>query len=114
MMFAALAVFFACVSAVSAQKVGGYKDAAIDDAGVVAAAEFAVSDHSEKNEVSLEIVRIVKAERQIVAGTNYRLCVEVKVVEEGNDDTQFVQAVVYQDLKKVYKLTSWKPDACGE
>lgn len=114
MMFAALAVLFVCATAVSAQKVGGYKDAAVDDAGVIAAAEFAVSDHSEKNEVSLEIVQIVKAERQIVAGTNYRLCVEVKVVEEGNDDTQFVQAVVYQDLKKVYKLTSWKPDACSE
>lgn len=114
MMFAAFAVFFACASAVSAQKVGGYKAASVDDEAVVAAAEFAVSDHSEKNEVSLEIVRIVKAERQVVAGTNYRLCIEVKVVEEGNDDTQFVQTVVYQDLKQVYKLTSWKPDACSE
>jgi len=113
MMFAAFAVVFACVTAASAQKVGGYKSVAVDDAGGVAAAEFAVADHSEKNEVSLEVVSIQKAERQIVAGTNYRLCIEVKVVEEGNDDTQFVEVVVYQDLKKVYKLTGWKPDACG-
>lgn len=113
MMFAAFAVLFACVTAASAQKVGGYRDVATDDAGVVAAAEFAVGDHSEKNEVSLKVVSIQKAERQIVAGTNYRLCIEVKVVEEGNDDTQFVEAVVYQNLKKNYKLTSWKPDACG-
>ena len=113
-MFAAFAVFFACVTAASAQKVGGYKSIDVDDAGAVAAAEFAVSDHSEKNEVSLEVVSIQKAERQVVAGSNYRLCVEVKVVEEGNDDTQFVEVVVYQDLKKNYKLTSWKPDACGE
>jgi hypothetical protein len=114
LMCAVFAVFFACVTAVSAQKVGGYKEVAIDDAAVVAAAEFAVGDHSEKNEVSLEIVSIQKAERQVVQGANYRLCIQVKVVEEGNDDTQFVQAVVYQDLKRVYKLTSWKPDACGE
>lgn len=114
MMFAAFAVFFACASAASAQVVGGYKSIAVDDAGAVAAADFAVADHSEKNEVSLEVVSIQKAERQIVQGINFRLCVEVKVVEEGNDDTQFVEVVVYQDLKKAYKLTSWKPDACGE
>lgn len=114
MMCAVFAVFFACVTAVSAQKVGGYREAAVDDEGVVAAAEFAVGERSEKNEVSLEIVSIHKAERQVVQGTNYRLCIEVKVVEEGNDDTQFVQAVVYQDLKRVYKLSSWKPDECGE
>lgn len=113
-MFAAFAVLFVCASAVSAQKVGGYRTVSVADKDIAAAAEFAVSDHSEKNEVSLEIVLIQKAERQVVAGTNYRLCIQVKVVEEGNDDTQFVQAVVYRDLKKKYKLTSWKPDACGD
>lgn len=114
MMFAAAAVLFLCANAVSAQRVGGYKTASVSARNVVAAAEFAVSDHSEKNEVSLEIVSIEKAETQVVAGTNYRLCIQVKVVEEGNDDTQFVEAVVYQNLKRKYKLTSWKPDACGE
>ncbi len=113
LMCAAFAVIFGCAATGNAQMVGGYKAAPVDDAGVVAAAEFAVMDHSEKNEVSLEIVSIQKAERQVVQGMNYRLCVEVKVVEEGNDETQFVLVGVYQDLKRNYKLTKWEPDACG-
>ena len=116
MLFAALAVFFGCATANFAQvkppMVGGYKVVSVDDAAVKAAAEFAVSDHSQKNEVSLEVVSISKAERQIVQGTNYRMCIEVKVIEEGNDDTQFVLATVYQSLKKAYTLKSWKADGC--
>lgn len=114
MMFAALAVFFGCATSISAQMVGGFKAAPVDDAGVVAAADFAVMNYTEKNEVSLEIVSIQKAERQVVQGMNYRICVEVKAAEEGNDETQFVQVVVYQDLKRNYKLTKWEPDACGQ
>src|SRR4051812_8254511 len=114
MMIAAFGVFLSCASASFAQTVGGYKAAPVDDAAVVAAAEFAVSDHSEKNDVSLVVVSILKAERQVVQGTNFRLCIQVKVAEEGNDETQNVLVVVYQDLKRVYKLTSWKPDACGQ
>ena len=116
MLFAAFAVFLACAGAVSAQTklpmVGGFKNVSVEDSGVVAAAQFAVSNYSENNEVSLEIVKIQKAERQAVQGMNYRMCVEVKVVEEGNDETQFVLVSVYKSLKRVYKLTSWKPDAC--
>lgn len=116
MMFAAFVVFFAGGATSFAQQppmVGGYKAVSVNDAGVVAAAKFAVSEHSKNNEVSLKIVSIQKAERQVVQGMNYRICVEVGVVEEDNDETQFVQVLVYQDLKKVYKLNAWKPDACG-
>ena len=127
MIFSAFAVFFACATTGFAQmpRVGGFKAVAVKDAAVVAAARFAVNSHAEKNDVSLEIVSIQKAERQVVQGTNYRLCVEVRVVEEsddeteveedeeGADETQFIQVVVYQDLKRVYKLNAWKPDACG-
>ena len=116
MVFTAFAVFFGCAATGFAQSkppmVGGYKTVSVKDAGVVAAAEFAVSDYSEKNEVSLEIVEIQKAERQVVQGMNYRMCVEVKVVEEDNDETQFVLVTVHQNLKRAYKLGSWKPDAC--
>ena len=117
MMFAALGIILGCATTSFAQKklsmVGGYKTVAVTDAGVKQAAEFAVSDHSQKNEVSLEIVSIEKAERQTVAGMNYRMCIEVKVAEEDNEDTQFVLAVVYRNLKGAYKLVSWKPDECG-
>lgn len=111
------AVIFGCAATSYAQKkplmAGGYKVVDVADAGVVEAAEFAVSDHSQKNEVSLEIVSIEKAERQVVQGMNYRMCIEVKVIEEGNDDTQFVLAAVYKNLKGAYKLTSWKPNGCA-
>ena len=63
--------------------------------------------------MSLEIVSIQKAERRVVQGADYRMYVEVKVIEEDNDETQFVLVTVYQNLKRVYKLTGWKPDACG-
>ena len=128
MLFAAFAVVFACTSVGFAQvrppMVGGYKAVSVKDAGVVGAANFAVSNYSEKNETSLEIVRIHKAERQIVQGSNYRLCVEVKIIEaeaedaeaeaedEENVETQLVQVVVYQDLKRAYKAGAWKPDGC--
>ena len=112
MMFAAFGIFFGCATTSFAQMTGGYKAASVDDDAVVAAADFAVSDHSEKNEVSLLVVSILKAERQTVQGANYRMCIEVKVADEGNDETQNVLVVVYQDLKRNYKLTSWKPDGC--
>lgn len=118
MMFAAFGIVFGCAVTNYAQKkpiiTGGYKEIAVTDAGVQEAAEFAVSTHSEKNEVSLEIVSIEKAERQSVAGANYRMCIEVKVVEEDNEDTQFVLAVVYKNLKNEFSLTSWKPDGCAK
>lgn len=113
LMFAAIAVVFACADTSFAQMVGGFKVASVDDAAVVAAAEFAVSDHSEKNDVSLYVVEIKKAEYQVVQGKNYRMCVEVGLADEGNEDlTQFVLVTVYQDLKRNYKVTSWKPDGC--
>ncbi len=105
MMFAVCGVIFSCAAATYAQKkplvLGGYKVVPVSDAGVTDAAEFAVSEHSEKNEVSLEIVSIEKAERQIVQGTNYRMCVEVRITDEEEGETQFVKVLVYQSLKKV-------------
>ncbi len=118
-MLVAFAVIFGCGATTifaqqsKAPKVGGYKIVSVEDAGVLAAAQFAVSEHSEKNEVSLEVVSIHKAARQLVQGFNYRMCVEVKVVEEDNDETQFVLITVYQNLKRFYKLSSWKPDGCS-
>ena len=111
-----LAVVFGCAAANYAQQkstvLGGFKVVSVTDAAVQEAAEFAVSDHSEKNEVSLEIVSIEKAERQVVAGTNFRMCIEVKIVAEEDGDTQMVLAVVHKSLKGEFKLMSWKADGC--
>ncbi len=112
-MCAVIGVIFACADASYGQMVGGFKSVSVTDDRVKAAAEFAVSDFSEKNEVSYEIVSIEHAEQQVVQGMNYRICIQIKVSDEGNTDTQFVLIQVYQDLKRSYKLTSWKADACG-
>ena len=92
-----------------AQIVGGYKSVAVDDESVVAAANFAVSKEEETTE-GIDLDAILKAERQVVAGTNYRICLRVKL----GDDSQVVEAVVYQDLKGAYTLKSWTPKECGE
>ena len=117
MLFGLFAVIFGCATADYAQTrpiVGGYKTVSVTDAVVAEAADFAVGDYSQKNDVSLEIVSIEKAERQAVQGTNYRLCIEVKITGEDDGDTQFVQATVFQNLKKEFTLKSWDADACGK
>lgn len=114
MMFVIVAVYVVVggVSGVFAQQrpiVGGYKEIANDAPGVQEAAEFAVSKQAEKQEVSITLVSVEHAERQTVAGSNYRLCLRVEI----DDETQDVKVVVYQNLKREYSLTSWEEEKCG-
>jgi ABC-type Na+ efflux pump permease subunit len=99
---------------VSAQRVGGYKEIANDDEGAVAAAEFAVKDQSEKKEMTYKLVSIEKAETQVVAGINYRLCLKVGYKQNEEDATEFVRVVVNRNLQKEFSLTSWTPESCGD
>lgn len=113
LMLSAFAVILTFAAAGFAQGVvvGGYKVVAKTDAAVVAAADFAIEAQSEKTEKEYTLEEIVKAERQVVQGTNYRLCMEVSA---DGSDTFYVQAVVYVDLKGNRKLTSWADSSCGE
>jgi hypothetical protein len=108
---AALAAIICFGAEARAQKVGGYKEISKTDAGAVAAADYAIKAQSEKTGYKFELGEIVKAERKVVAGTNFRLCMEVSA---DGDEAFFVQAVVYLDLKKNYKLTSWADSDCGD
>jgi cystatin-C len=96
------------LAAVQRPQLGGYKAASVSDEGVVAAAEFAVSKESETTE-GLALDEILKAESQVVAGTNYRLCLKVTL----GDESQEVQAVVFRNLKGEHSLTSWTPKECA-
>lgn len=111
LVFSVIALSFALTT--SAQiKTGGYKPVSTDDERVAAAAEFAVGERAEKNpeQEGLTLDSVDKAEMQTVAGINYRLCMTVSIDEE----SQQVSAVVYQNLKQVYSLTSWTVvDTCG-
>lgn len=108
-----------CASQASAQTrplLGGYKEIAKTDAAAKKAALFAVSAEAKRSEKEIEFISIVKAERQVVAGSNYRMCLKVSTEgAEGQDDAEvFVKVVVYVDPKGVQKLTSWEASDCGE
>ena len=89
--------------------VGGYKPVAADDAEVVSAARFAVAARGRSQNAEISLNSVLAAERQTVAGANYRLCLEVEV--EGA--TQNVRAVVFKSLQKQYQLKSWEEADCG-
>ena len=112
--FAGLVAMFAATA--NAQKVGGYKEISKDDAGARAAAEFAVSAEAEKTGRSITFIAVLGAERQVVAGSNYRLCIKVtsQGVDGEADATHAVKVVVYQNLKQEYSLTSWEKSDCDE
>ena len=82
---------------------GGYSTVGLSD-DIKAAAEFAVQEQAKRDAVVLELSDISKAERQIVAGVNYRLDVVVK--QSGS--LRKASVVVFKDLKSHYKLTSWE------
>ena len=116
MMMVALGLVLTCAGGAYAQGVvlGGYKKVSTEDAGVKAAAEFAATAQGEKAEIEIEVLEISAAERQSVAGTNYRLCLKVSSAGEGEEAAEYyVKAIVYVDLKKNYKLTSWTDSDCG-
>lgn len=89
---------------------GGYKNIDPAGEGAVAAADFAIKTQSESAEIEYVLGGIVKAESQVVAGTNYRLCMDVSA---NGGDGYYVQVVVSQDLKQTYRLGSWTAVDCG-
>lgn len=108
----AFAVVLVCASSSFAQRpiLGGYKKADPESAAVVAAGKFAVEAQNEKDESERTFEKVVSAETQVVAGINYRMCVEFT---NADDETAWAKVVVNQDLKKAYKLTSWTMEDCG-
>jgi hypothetical protein len=82
---------------------GGYADAT-DKSAVQAAAAFAVHESP-----GYELKGIYSAKTQVVAGTNYSLCLWVRQVKhEANPLTRrLVSATVFQGLDRHYELTNW-------
>ncbi len=109
------AFLMAFAAAVSAQ-VGGYKRIPNDDAGAAAAARFAVESHGEAIDRTVELLSVESAERQVVAGTNYRLTLSVNIqgLGEQADVTQTVTVVVFRDLKGFHHLKSWTEEEVEE
>ena len=66
-------------------------------------AEFAVKTQAEATGRPIQLVKILKAERQVVAGLNFRLGIE------GADGSKHInaRAVVWKKLDGTLVLTSW-------
>jgi hypothetical protein len=81
---------------------GGYSKTTVDDARMIAAAEFAVAEESKKGP-KINLKSITTAETQVVAGTNYKL----RILVDDNGTEKTVEVVVYEDLQQTITLTSW-------
>ncbi|MDD2466542.1 MAG: cystatin domain-containing protein [Desulfobulbus sp.] len=93
-----------------AQKIitGGYATVLVTNVDVMRAASFAIKAQKQVGEQTgqFELIEILRAESQVVAGMNYRLMLKVRV--DGKERT--AEAVVWwQAWRKPepYQLTSW-------
>jgi hypothetical protein len=100
-----------CMFGLQAQQppmTGGYQQASTTESDVVSAAKFAIKKEKRKKAVLLSLISIERAETQVVAGINYRLCLRVKI----KDKIQNVTTIVYRNLRQKYSLSSWEEDGC--
>lgn len=106
MFIAGLLLVPGTTSAVSLQQeqiAGGYAETSNSDPEALAAGRFAVRREAQKTHKRITLRSIKRAEVQVVAGLNYRLCLSVRIGRK----TREVTVVVYKNLKQKYSLTSW-------
>ena len=103
-------VVFALAPETPAQTPGGYRLVPNDDSESMAAAKFAVREEGQKLGKTVVFTSMVYAQKQVASGTNYKLCMKVKV----NGTSKRAETVVNRDLQKRYTLTSWKWGECSK
>ena len=103
-------IVFALVRVTAAQTPGGYRLVPNDDTEAIAAAKFAVREEGQKLSKTVVFTSLVYAQKQVVSGTNHKLCMKVKV----NGTSRRAETVVNRDLQKQYKLTSWTWGECSK
>ena len=97
---AAAGLLFCGNTRASAQVLGGYSPAPVNDPQVQAAAKFAVRSHDPQ----LKLIGVAQAQQQVVAGQNFRLT--LKVEDQGAN--RVADAVVWLKLDGKHDLTSWQ------
>ncbi len=110
-------ILIGAVAAFGQPRTGGYKSASVSDSGVKAAADFAIEKKAAEMEEALTLEGIINAETQIVAGINYRLCLQLYIPakeEETDGVTLYIKTVIYKNLKGEYSITSWEEEDCAE
>ncbi|KAK9904803.1 hypothetical protein WJX75_002797 [Coccomyxa subellipsoidea] len=90
----------------SGQLLGGYKthDDHSNDARVQEAAKFAVEKLGEQRNEKLDLIKVLSAHTQVVAGTNYKLLLDIA---NSSNKMEKIEATVYEPLGNQEKqLTS--------
>lgn len=81
---------------------GGYRQTAADSQEIFEIVRFMEAElYARDGSQALSVKKVLKAETQVVAGTNYRL----KLLMSNN---KTYEAVIYQDLQGAAELTSYK------
>ncbi|HQU82836.1 MAG TPA: cystatin domain-containing protein [Pyrinomonadaceae bacterium] len=96
------------------QIAGGYATRKTNDKAVVAAVKKGLALKNKEMKTAYKLGKINAAESQVVAGTNYKVCLSIYVLKKGKKEMSNVNAVIYQDLKNVYQVTSWEEIAACE
>ncbi|KDP21894.1 hypothetical protein JCGZ_03032 [Jatropha curcas] len=101
-----LCFLFVVSGAAVAALVGGWQPIKnLNDPHVVEIANYAVGEYNKRSTANLKLGKVVKGETQVVAGTNYRLVLEVN----GGASKDY-EAVVWEKTWENFKnLTSFKP-----
>lgn len=104
-------LFLAMASAATASPmiVGGYASIPAASQESVSAAKSSVAmKNALPDSRKVRLISIIKAESQVVAGMNFRLCLKVT---QGKKAFR-VRTVVYRDLSGALTLTEWTPKGC--
>jgi len=106
-------VLAAALPVAQAQVAGGWSDVSTKDQGAIQAAQFAVDAQRQAmkaaaKDAKITLVNIVSARSQVVAGTNYKLTLQVKVGEALKTAEATVWARLWLKRDEQYQLTSWK------
>lgn len=119
-LLAAFVLIFGCAENIFAQQarvpmVGGFKPMPAKSKEVVSAATFAVRSIAKAEEVNIQLSAVTKAEYQMVAGKKYRMSIETLFTTPNEEAfTMCLDAEVFLDLRRTYKLLKWQETECPE
>ncbi|XP_022724248.1 cysteine proteinase inhibitor 5-like [Durio zibethinus] len=78
----------------------------VKDPHVTEIAKFAVAEYNKQSKTSLKLLKVIKGETQVVAGTNYRLVLKAT----DGSATKAYEAVVWEKAWQNFRnLTSFNP-----
>lgn len=83
---------------------GGYRTAE-DTRESASTAAFAAREESRRTGTPIRVVKVLKSETQVVAGTNFRLRI---AAQRNGASTETAEALVFRDLGGKRHLTSWR------